>query len=209
MRLPRRYASRGPLFSVFAASILFFSAFPACGEAPFTVRIIEATPQWKNSLSVYVALANRRPLPPGILLDRSHSPQEEFRRPASVVTFNIVDAAGRRIPFDEAAYIEGTPELVAPKDILLLGPDELFGWRITLGANPVYPYHLKPGRYRIRATVCIPLGAFVAELPEFGKALEALHGTFASPGAPILTQGCVESNTMLVTLPASRNAPKP
>ena len=172
----------------------------ANADAPFGVRILQTVTQTGQSMSVDVAILNLGQKWPGILIDRLSSPYPPTRRPGSVVTFTILDKRGRPLLLHEDESVCGVPELLTPSDLLILHPGELFGWRIDLG-DSTYPYHLAAGQYRIRAKVCISFGSFVAEETGFRAFLESLYGPLNSKEAPILTEGCSESEPIVVTIP--------
>jgi hypothetical protein len=185
--------------------LFLFAGFRANAEAPFGVRLCQAVAQTGQAVSVDVAVLNPGQKWPGILIDRLSSPYPPTRRPGSVVTFTILDKRGRPLLLHEDESVCGVPELLTPSDLLILHPGELFGWRIDLG-DSTYPYHLAAGQYRIRAKVCISFGSFVAEETGFRTFLQSLYGPLDSKEAPILTEGCSESEPIVVTMPVREKA---
>jgi hypothetical protein len=184
-----------------AVSISLAPVFAALSQTPFSVEIMRAVPQGKGSIVLDVAVVNPGIGPSGILIDPTFSPHEEIGRPSCVVSFTIVDRASRRVKWKAEDEVDAVPEASDPSGLLVLGPGQLFGSRIALGSNPQFPYRFGPGEYRIRAKVCIVLKDFAERYPDYRTELERIHGPHGLATSPVVTQGCAESNTVIVKIP--------
>lgn len=130
-----------------------------------------------------------------VFIDTYHSKSPDGNRPFTLVHFDIWDEKGRKVAPPTSPF----PEFLGfqPHEAFELWNFSVFGIDFDLG-RPLWDYPFPPGRYRIRATLWLPVRSFVEKREDLIAAFSRMYRLSRERVLASMAEGVVSSNELTI-----------